>query len=319
MQPADVGDTGRGTPGRRTGWLKSALGVVLLAAVAVYVVRNAEALRDLPSLPPAAWLAVVALTAAIGVTSVLAVQGMLAAVGAATRFGEMFVLHNAAYLLNLLPAKPGTLLRATYLRRHHDFSFPRFGVFAIGLTLLTILVSAVVGLVSLLLVYGLDRVADRIFAALLAACAAGSAVFLVVPVPAPAWPGRVGEALREVVAARTEVRRRPRGLLVPGAWLLAGYLLTAVRFGVIYTGLGFDVHPGGLLLLGALGQVSALVSLTPGALGVRELLVGGGATVLGISVEAGLLVALIERAVSLAWAAVVGVPSAVWVWRRRSR
>ncbi|HMB54059.1 MAG TPA: lysylphosphatidylglycerol synthase domain-containing protein [Thermoanaerobaculia bacterium] len=298
--------------------LKAVVGLALLAVIAVYVYRHADMLSRLPALSVGAWAAIVALTAGIGTTSVLAVQRMLNAVGAGVRFGEMFLLHNAAYLLNLLPAKAGTVLRATYLKRRHDFSFARFGVFAVGLTLLTVLVSSAIGLASLLTVYGLDSLAGRVFAALLAASVTASALLLLVPLPTPRWSGRLGGALREFVASRGELVRRPRALLGPGAWLLCGYLLTTARLGVIYQGVGLSPHLGGLLLLGALGQVSTVVNLTPGGLGVRELLLGGGAAVLGVPVEVGLLVALIERSVGLVWSVVVGIPSAVWVWRRQA-
>lgn len=304
---------------RWTNVLKTGLALALLAAVVAYVVRNAEVVRNLPRLSAAAWVAVLTITVAGTGISVLGVQSMLHAIGARTRYGEMFLLHNAAYLLNLLPAKAGTVLRATYLRTHHDVSFPRFGVFALALTLLTTFVTAAVGLVSLLAVYGVERFANRVFAALLAVCMVGTLLILLVPVPVPAWSGRVGRALRELLGSRRRLLRRPLGLLRPTGWLLAVYLLGALRLGVIYAGLGLHAHPGGLLLLGALGQISLLVNLTPGGLGVRELLVGSGAAVLGVPVEAGLLAALIERAVGLGWAVVVGMPSAAWVWRRQAR
>ena len=303
----------------RRPWWQILLALVLLALVASYLYRHRAALSDLPPLAASVWLLAFLITAAGTGSSVCAVQDVLAAVGARTRWGEMFLLHNAAYLLNFLPAKPGTVLRATYLRSHYEFSFARFGVFALFLTLLTTLVTAAVGLASLLAVYGLERTADRLFAALLAACIAATLVLLFAPLPVPAWEGRLGGLLRELLASRRALLGAPLTLLRPTVWLLVVYLLGALRLGVIYAGFGLDAHPGGLLLLGALGQLSMLASLTPGALGVRELLVGGGAVVLGVPVEAGLLAALIERAVGLAWSVVVGVPSALWVWRRQAR
>lgn len=306
-------------PRRR--WVERArmvLGLALLVAIAVFLYRRGDVLAGLPSLSAATWALLVAVSATIALTSVRAVQRLQDAVGARLGFGETFLLHNAAFLLNLLPAKAGTVLRASYLKRHHGFSFARFGVFAVALTLLTVLVSSLIGLVSLLAVYGLSTTASRWCAALLAACVTFALLLLVVPLPPLRWPGRLGEALHEFIVSRGELRGQPRLLLAPAGWLICGYLLGSLRIGIVYAGLGLDAHPGGLLLLGALGQVSILANLTPGGLGVRELLVGGGAVVLGVPVEAGLLAAVIERAIGLAWSVLVGIPSAVWVWRRKA-
>jgi uncharacterized membrane protein YbhN (UPF0104 family) len=302
---------------RHRPWWQSVLAAALLLLVMAYVYRHRETLHNLPPLDATSWLAILAATAAGTLVSVLAVQRMLAAMATPTSIGEMFLLHNAAHLLNLLPLKAGTLLRANYLRSHHDLSYPRFGVFALYLTLLTAFVTSLLGLGCLLVVYGLEQPVNRVFAGILAAASVATLAVLLLPLPVPHWEGRWGNVLRQLLDARRELMHRPAALLPPVACLLTTYLLGVVRLGLIYAGLGLDAHPGGLLLLGALGQISTLANLTPGGLGVRELLLGGGAAVLGVPVEAGLLAALIERAVGLAWAVVVGLPSAVWVWRRR--
>lgn len=309
-------------PVRTRRWLrafKGGLALALLAAVLVYLGRNAHMVRDLPRLSPAAWLAIAAITALGTVLSAATVQWMLAAIGARTRFWEMYLLHNAAYLLNLLPLKAGTVMRAAYLRSRHGFSYSRFGVFAVYLTLLTALITAAVGLGCLVTAYGLGTTTNRVFAVLLAGSVALTGSLLLLPLPVPSWGGRLGGLLRDLLRSRRELLARPRSLAAPAAGLLAVYLLGVLRLGVIFAGLGLEARPAGLLLLGALGQLSLLANLTPGGLGVRELLVGVGATVLGVPMEAGLVAALIERAVGLVWAALVGGPSAAWVWRLQRR
>ena len=71
------------------------------------------------------------------------------------------------------------------------------------------------------------------------------------------------------------------------------------------------------LALAALGHAATLLGLTPGALGIREIALGGAAAALGVPLEIGLLVALVERAVHLSWAVMAGVPSGWWLLRRR--
>lgn len=302
---------------RRSLW-QSALAAALLVGLLTYLYRHRGALSDLPSLEVGTWLALLLATVVGTLCSVLAVKQMLSAVGADIGYGEMFLLHNATYLLNLLPLKAGTVLRATYLRAHHGLSYTRFGLFALYLTLLTALITSLLGLGCLVAIYGLGKPVNRVFAVLLLALSLATVAALMLPLPVPSWTGRLGGLLRNLMAARRELLARPVSLVSPLSALLATYLVGVLRLGFIYAGLGLDAHAGGLLLLGALGQVSVLVNLTPGGLGVREILLGGGAAVLGVPVEAGLLAALIERAVGLVWAVTVGFPSALWIWRRRS-
>jgi len=73
---------------------------------------------------------------------------------------------------------------------------------------------------------------------------------------------------------------------------------------------------GGYLILGALGYVVLFVGLTPGSLGVRELVLGLGAVVLGIPLEVGILAAMIDRAIEISYTFVVGGGCAIWLWRK---
>jgi uncharacterized membrane protein YbhN (UPF0104 family) len=105
----------------------------------------------------------------------------------------------------------------------------------------------------------------------------------------------------------------------PAGWVVVQFAVAAVRIAVLYRGLGIGLTAPEALVLAALGNAAMMVAVTPAALGVRELVLGGGAVALGLSMEVGLLVALIERAVVLAWALVVGLPATVVVFGRLRR
>ncbi|MBA7643169.1 hypothetical protein ES703_50888 [subsurface metagenome] len=80
--------------------------------------------------------------------------------------------------------------------------------------------------------------------------------------------------------------------------------------------MGQNIHPAGYLVLGALGFVTMFVSLTPGSLGIRELVLGSGAIVLGIPLEVGVLAAMIDRAIALSWCFVIGGACTAWLWHK---
>lgn len=309
------------SPGRKSVWpkIKAALAVLLLGLILVYLANNAAELERLPRFGASTWAGILGITALGTLLSALSVQSLLAVLGVGTGFLEMYWLHSAAYLMNLLPGRLGTVLRAHYLKKHHRLSYTRFGLFALYLSLLTSLMTALVGLVCLVAVYGLDATAHRVSALLLGGSVLLTATLLFLPLPLPAWRGRVAGLVARLLAARGELLGRWRDLRSPALWVFVVYLLGVWRLGLIYEGLGLEARLEGLLLLGALGQLTLLVNLTPGGLGLRELLLGMGGTVLGVPMEAGLLAALIERAVGLGWAFLVGFPCAVWALRRQGR
>jgi len=80
--------------------------------------------------------------------------------------------------------------------------------------------------------------------------------------------------------------------------------------------MGVEIHPAGCLILGALGFVALLTSLTPGALGIREVILGAGAAVLGVPLEVGILAAMIDQAVILSYVFIVGGVCTIYLWRK---
>ena len=71
----------------------------------------------------------------------------------------------------------------------------------------------------------------------------------------------------------------------------------------------------GAVAVAALGNAASLLALTPGALGVRELTLGATTAALGVPLEVGLLIGLLERAINLSWAVVVGAPASYLLYR----
>jgi len=70
------------------------------------------------------------------------------------------------------------------------------------------------------------------------------------------------------------------------------------------------------LLLGTLGYLALFISLTPGALGIRELMLGFGAVVIAVPLEVGVLAAMIDRAIALGWSFVIGGACTAWLWHK---
>lgn len=303
----------RGDLARRLGIV---LALLLLGLSVAYVATNQQRLRDLERLDAATLAAAWATVLLSIMASARLFQLLLARVGTRAGFGDMLLLQNASTVLALFPLKGGSVFRALYLRQRYGIEIGRLGVFFVFLLLLSLGVTS--ALAAVVLVGTGDGLSGRrgALAALLAALALGALLAAVVPPP---------RLLRRwaIVARLDEVRRAAiAGLgdwVRPAGWVVVQFAVAAVRIAVLYRGLGIGLTAPEALVLAALGNAALIVAITPAALGVRELVLGGGAVALGLSMEVGLLVALVERAVVLAWALVVGLPATVVVFNRLRR
>lgn len=77
------------------------------------------------------------------------------------------------------------------------------------------------------------------------------------------------------------------------------FVLTVWRLDLLSKILVFDVGVVELVLFSAVAQLSLLLALTPGALGVREFFMGSLARLFGFSSAIGVLLSLSERLIAL--------------------
>lgn len=297
-------------------WLRNILGLVILVFLIIYLATHWDQLEALLNLTAGQLAAMYALTVLTGVLGSLAVQRLLRALKTKTRFWDMFYLHNAALLLNYVPMKFGTLFRANYLKRHYGLAYTHFASFFMYITFLMTATAAGIGFVVLAAIYGLRGYENKILAAVFAATVALSLTMLWVPLPVPKATGRVGTMLRGFLLSRGQITRDKGTILTAAALLVLNFVVFAVRIGIIYRSMGKDLHPLGYLILGALGFVTLFIGVTPGSLGIKEVVLASGAAVLGIPLEVGILAAVIDRAIDISYLFVVGGTCASYLWRK---
>lgn len=297
-------------------WFKSALSLVIVAFLLWYLVRHWGQLNILLKLKPKQIAAMYFLCFMIALASARVVQCLVDVLKTKTRFWDMVWLHNAALLLNYVPMKFGTLFRANYLKRHYGLGFTHFATFFLYITFLMIAVATTMGLIALLIVYGLSGYENQILGGVFLIALVGSLILLLIPLPEPMGKGRLSTTLRNFLSGRRRISSRKRTVFISAALLALNSLLTALRIGIVYHSLGQELHPAGCLILGTLGFVVLFIGLTPGSLGIRELVLSAGAVVLGVSLEVGILAAMIDRAITISYAFVVGGGCAMWLWRK---
>jgi len=297
-------------------WVKNILGLVILVFLLWYLVGHWQQLRVLLRLGPGQLVILYSLCFLSTLVGARVVQCLVSALKTKTEFWDMVWLQNAAVLLNYMPMKFGTLFRANYLKRHYGLAYSHFASFFLYITFLMTATSTALGLVTLAAVYGLAEYESKILAGVFAGAIIGSLIFLLVPLPEPKGKGRLSTALRAFLAGRRQMAKDKKTIFAAAALLVVNFLITACRLAIIYRSMGKDIHPAGYLILGALGFVILFISLTPGSLGIRELVLGAGAVVLGVPLEVGVLAAVVDRAISMSYIFVVGGGCTLSLWHK---
>jgi len=299
-----------------TKWLKHILGIAIIIFLIWYLAGHWQQVRELLKLDVFG-LTVIYFVSFIGLlNNAVVMMAILKPMGIRALFWDMVLLQNACLLLNYAPMKFGTLFLANYLKRHYGLKYSHFGTFAVYLTLLLSAIAALVGVVAMVFVYGFAGVQKQILIAVFIVCFIVSILLIFVPLPAPKGSSKLAIVLRDFLTGRSAVAQDAKALSVAGFFLFFNFILVSVRLGIIYHSMGTIVHPAGFLVLGALGYIILFVNFTPGALGIREAVLGAGAVVLGISLEAGITAAIIDGAITLSWAFVVGGACAGWLWHK---
>ena len=214
------------------------------------------------------------------------------------------VLTNLISLV--VPARGDLLVSAAYLRRKYSLPVAHFASMVYGNAVLLAGVLGVEGCLGLLLLGLFDGVWNMaVWAIVLLAGAAAVPLALMSKsvLKGDLW---LVQKLRMALEG-WEVLRSNRRLLTGLAFLLvAGSVCFTAWMYVSYAALGFRVRLLPAFFAGISAQLSFFLSLTPGNLGLREIMVGFVSQVTGLGFAEGVAVTVLQRGVSTAVQLVLG-------------
>jgi uncharacterized protein (TIRG00374 family) len=322
LPPPDKGARGR--------IVRLGIMVVILILLAVYVWRN---WADFQKLGQSSLLTLSGLWALAGVVLLdLAcyywnagmIQIATRPFGVRVRAGEAYMLSVLTRFLNYLtPLRGGAIARALYLNRVHKLSYPNFLAGMAGMLLALPLVSVLVGLAGLGYMYLATGQAVPWLTVVLAVAAVPLvAVAIVRPRlserTSPGWTSRVWNALARVVNGWDVLcrdRRSLAGLLVVN---LLYVLTTAAMYWLILVNMGQPINPGQLMVIVAMGNLSVIVSITPGNVGVYEGTTAIIGSLIGVGGPVIAATTLLWRVLDFLLALVTGPPCSAALTRRVS-
>ncbi len=299
-----------GSGKRLAGWLdrhrnqlRWLLAVALVGAIVVFFLKNRQGLQVLRQIQPND----IALLLGLQVGTIVLYAAKLRIVlvkflAVPLKWPRWFMIFAVGRMLNLLTSQSGNVYRALTLKARYGLSYTHyvgsFLAFAWLDTLLTFTLAAAVLLASgqKVLLWGLRAELLMVLAAVAAASGLGLSYLAVTRLHPPGrFLARVKEKLVELHHSLWRIVTDGRLMLkFVGLQVLTVGVMTAIMW-TAFAALAQPVDTYKLLVLYAIYRLTLLVHLTPGNLGVAEVLVGVISNGLGIDPATAMLVSLINR------------------------
>ncbi len=230
---------------------------------------------------------------------------------------ELTALSGGSILGNLLiPMRGGTAGLAVYLKKVCGLDFEAFGAIYGGTALLVALLNAALSLLGLALLaclHGYTHPVLTLFVfGIFAIC-----LYLCVFPPPITWKKRGLLGLVVRVAHSWHLLSRDRYLLsLAMVSFLIISLALSLSFYLIYRALGMPLSFSAVIITSSLGNLANLVPITPGSLGVFDVVVIELPQIFGLDPARSIAATLVFRCLSFLWAFLLGIPGLLYIVKR---
>lgn len=310
------------TPRAAATGLRRILSLAILAAFAAWVAWYVHDHRgDFADIRHVSWLDLASLSGAflvlLGLNGLL-IREVTGVFGVRLRTPEWASLSAFSSFANyFLPFRGGTGLRAAYLAKVHHFHLTDFFTTLSVLVLMHAVANGALALAGMIASWMGGAAFDPVLGLFFAAVTGGGLALMAAPPHKVPGGSRFPLAqIGRMMAGWDRLRRHPRALR--RLWLLTGgFALTSVwQCAQAFSAIGSPLSPAGNLVYAGAKNLSFLVGLTPGSLGIVEAISVYLGSSLFYSPAQALLVQGLIRAVSLSLLLVTG-PAALYLLRKR--
>jgi uncharacterized protein (TIRG00374 family) len=304
-------------PPRSVTVLRNIFGAIILVGFVIYLWEHREQFVETLEVRTIDLAVLGALT--LSSWAAVAAQNCLLyrAMGLEFGFAESFVISSASGFGNYLPFRPGTLLRAHYLKRVRGLRYTHFGSVFVVRTVFFTATTGVTGLLCLAWIsWRRGAFSAGLGLAFLALAIAPVTTLLCIP-KLSAWaPRRLRHLALEFHEGVHQIRGAVLASVLVVILVLVQFFLLGARLHIAARAVGSDLEIVVFVLLAVVGTLMGFIALTPGSLGIREAVMGYVTFALGDGFAQGAYVGVIDRAVSLALTATIGAAAFLFVWRR---
>jgi uncharacterized membrane protein YbhN (UPF0104 family) len=284
-------DKNTGSGGR---WRRNlALGVTALTVVGLglYLFDQRSHVAANYAFHPSTMLAIAGLSLLSLTLRAFANQRMFGRLGVTAPFRDWFAVVTVNSFTNYLPLSAGLVAKAFYLKRVHEVTYRDFALGQGALLVLVIAANGLVGIAAL----ALWRPDAAGFLYLGFSLMAASGIVVLVPERAARNAARRFALFPELQPAAIRSAAPGVVLLQFGILLCAAGSL-ALGFGTGQTEIAFAA----CVIFSAAAVLTRLVAITPGAIGVREFLIGGLAVLTGFELQDAIIASTLVRVVEMA-------------------
>ena len=283
--------------------------VIMVSCAVIWAKSNWGEIKSVITLNPLFIMALLPL-----MLSTLLIVGFITKIiasylGLPLRFSQWSSLAFASTLANyILPMRAGIALRASYLKRCHNFPFSKFAGATTFIYVITLLSNSAIGVIVLLWLWVSEGITSwPLLGVFLFILIFGAGLLIFSPkAKAVEHPSKIRDFINKVHLGWSTLRTSPCIIIKSSALLIANTLISAIRLYVAYKALGHGISMAGCILVGTFANISMFISITPASLGIKEAAILFAGSVIGVAPEISLLAGGIDRAVSMLIVAILG-------------
>lgn len=199
----------------------------------------------------------------------------------------------------LLPFRAGTGVKAIYLKRVKGLRYTDFGIATGANALLLAWVSGALGLVVLSHRWANGHGLPIPLMASSAAVFLSALLLFRIKLPQRISEFRIFSALKPMMAATVKLTSHPGCFTKTSAWIVLQFGLGALITSLIYQALDIPITFSMALVIGIFTTLANFFTVTPGNIGIQEVIMGALASYLGIPFGDGLIGASLLRALHI--------------------
>lgn len=297
--------------------IKLSLSVVMLIISVFFIYHNAEKFEQLLSFSISS-LVVISIIDIIS----LGLYGYLFKIvvemyNIKLNFHEWFGLTCINRQVNLLLLKTGPLVRGVYLKRVHGLSFTKFSATLIMIMLLQIFMASLVALISIGIVFIMHDFINIYLFLFFFVLTTGSLLALLSPRSIlRLFKTRLTDKLSQVLSSVSLNKIIIFKIIFT---LLIIIIIYALRLSIIYKDIEMSLSPVTIMVIASSGILASLLTLTPGALGIKEALMAYTAKLSGANFVDTVAATSLDRILITFWVILLGLSYSYWYTNRLSK
>jgi len=210
-------------------------------------------------------------------------------------FGLTCIASMANYIL---PAKAGTAAQAVYLKKEYDFKYSNFLSSITGFYAVTFLVNSIAGMVLSAYLFSKGKTAGSDIFIFFSAALMITVIFLVMIYHFPKITTRFS-FIQGFFDGLKNFHNKPKRALFLIASQVGVILAVGIRLLIAFRVLGIGIDLVSCMVIALITSFSIFISITPGNLGIKELLITFSSSILGVSPGQALMVAIVDRSMDV--------------------